>query len=56
MENKLYILKEKMVEKYEEYKKEHKNNEFKVIGFQDCMIELLKNITMEIENDKKNNK
>lgn len=41
MEDKLYALKEKMIEKYEEYKKEFKEEPIRVVGFQDCLIELL---------------
>ena len=56
MEDKLYALKEKMVEKYEEYKNKNKDNSILISGYQDCMIEFLENITMEIGNGKKDNK
>lgn len=41
MVNNLQELKDKMIEKYEQYKKQNKDNDLKVIGFQDCLIELL---------------
>ena len=41
MDKKLQELKDKMIEKYEQYKKQNKDNDLKVIGFQDCLIELL---------------
>ena len=55
----LYALKEKMIEKYERYKNDNKNNSILISGYQDCMIEfleLLANVAKVIEDDKKDNK
>lgn len=42
MVNNVQELKEKMIEKYEQYKRQNRDNDLKVIGFQDCMIEFLR--------------
>lgn len=41
MVNNLQEIKDKMIEKYEQYKRQNRNDDLKVIGFQDCLIELL---------------
>lgn len=41
MVNNVQELKDKMIEKYEQYKRQNRDNDLKVIGFQDCLIELL---------------
>lgn len=51
MVNNVQELKEKMIEKYEQYKRQNRDNDLKVIGFQDCVIELLKLLCKEDINE-----